>query len=303
MVKRIRLYLSIMFPVAPMLVFCAIQFLAVYLWAATALDPGPVRLGAAVVVGWFSLFLFLLFLRVSDEIKDQDSDPHFFPSRPLPSGKVRPADLWVLWSVCLGLLLALNAFLPVLWIPFALVLGYLLLMFRYFFMRQPISNNILLANLTHNPSGFLLHLYTACVAASVYQQDIWQASVLLTALTFWPLSILWEVSRKIRSPDEETDYQTYSMVLGPRKAAGLAVALLAIFGALVSWGALVRETHWLFVGLFGAASLALLLVYGRFVRWPDQGGLHLKTLTEIYIALVLVAVVIERLLTHGARFV
>jgi len=43
----------------------------------------------------------------------------------------------------------------------------------------------------------------------------------------------WEVVRKVRSPEEETAYTTYSKIFGPRPAILIALTLQIIFNGVV----------------------------------------------------------------------
>ena len=57
----------------------------------------PASAGTARAAG--AVFTLALVLRLMDELKDRDVDRELFPSRPVPSGRVRVSDI----VACLGL--------------------------------------------------------------------------------------------------------------------------------------------------------------------------------------------------------
>ena len=73
---------------------------------------------------------------------------------------------------------------------------------------------------THNPIVAVVFLHASAVFAA--EQDLglrqleWPASALLI-LMFWGALFSWEIARKIRAPEEENAYVTYSPPLGPHR--------------------------------------------------------------------------------------
>jgi hypothetical protein len=67
----------------------------------------------------------------------------------------------------------------------------------------------------------------------------------------------WEFVRKIRAPEQETAYTTYSKIMGPRAAILLALTIQGIFTATVF--AIFNElnTPYLLRTFFGAAQIVM----------------------------------------------
>jgi hypothetical protein len=105
----------------------------------------------------------------------------------------------------------------------------------------------------------------------------------------------WELVRKIRSPQQETAYTTYSKIMGPRLAAAVAIALQLIFISTVLL--IFRELHkplWL-VASFSLLQLLLLAPSVYFLlslRLPRP----LKPMAEAQILLVVGGLLVAAML-------
>jgi 4-hydroxybenzoate polyprenyltransferase len=211
-------------------------------WSLSASRSETPSLGIGSLAGTLTTFFFLLFLRVSDEIKDAETDKRLFPDRLFPSGKILIQDLRCLWWTALAALAASVSFI---WPPSPWAIGliaYSLLMYKYFFFPKAISGNLLLALATHNPSMYILQL---CALGFISPRRPPRPYDFLVCLLFYLPSLLWELSRKVRAPSRETEYQTYSSIFGFKTAAAAAfipaglISLLAFIMApclgLSSW--------------------------------------------------------------------
>ncbi len=283
--KRMWLYLSTTYPPLITACYASISYLALAwsLLAARGINP---RLGWSAAAGILGTFLFLLFLRVSDEIKDVESDKTLFPDRLLPSGRVTLTDLRFLWWSTLTGLVGVQVFAPRINGYYLALLLYALLMFKYFFLPRLISGNLLLALLSHNPSLFLLQLCAfGWVGADpkLTQPFMVRGEDFLICLLFYLPSLLWELSRKVRPPSQETQYQTYSSLLGYRWAALLPMGTAAgMFALLLILGPRLAYSG----GALVAQALAFLLFAGtllRFILSPEARGPKLGTVGQAYV--------------------
>ena len=50
-------------------------------------------IGVQEIVGAYTVFAFLMWLRIADDLKDYETDMRLFPDRPLPSGRVTKKDI------------------------------------------------------------------------------------------------------------------------------------------------------------------------------------------------------------------
>jgi 4-hydroxybenzoate polyprenyltransferase len=172
--------------------------------------------------------LFLLLLRVMDEFKDFEIDSRLFRDRPLVTGIVKKRDLAMLGCLILAALVLLNIFMNrTIVAAFLVTLVYCLLMFKFFFWPK-IKTSLILALITHNPLAFLLQIYALSFVVS---DAVWRNHVpemLVMCGMFWLPWTAWEIGRKIRVPEDENEYETYSKNLGPRGASAIVLSLVAI---------------------------------------------------------------------------
>ena len=217
MLSRLRLYFAEMHPL-PRNIF--VGFLLCFeLYFLTLLTNGHdgFQVGAAEITVAFTLFAFLLNLRIADDFKDFQTDRELFPDRPLPSGRTRKSDLIAVLVAVDTIVVALNLVLVRNHLFFALLVAYGVLMSVWFFQRYRIQPSLVLAVVTHNPVQLVMNLYVISFAATKYQIPLigWNNALILFTLYF--PGLIWEIARKVRAPEDETDYVTYSKLFGLRR--------------------------------------------------------------------------------------
>lgn len=223
---RIWTYLREMFPVGPRLLVGAILFFEIYFILLLNEGVTEFQLGAGELVGAWSVFAFLLVLRLADDLKDVEVDLRLFSHRPLPSGRVRKTDLWVLLGIVVTVTTALNiAFMNNL--PFfAVLFGYGTAMSLWFFAKSKIQPNLFLALITHNPVMMVMNVYVISFGVIKYDLDPFTLTTFLLAWTMYFPGLIWEVARKIRAPRDENAYVTYSKLWGHETAVRFVLALI-----------------------------------------------------------------------------
>jgi 4-hydroxybenzoate polyprenyltransferase len=290
---RIRIYLLEMHPPrnwAASLIFFMSAWNGIALLCATP-NQETILPKIVAVVGALTIMLMLLLLRIMDELKDLETDKQHFPARPVPRGDVYPSDLRLLGLFITGILLILNLFFTRSAPVFLVVFGYACLMYKYFFLRALISQNILLALATHNPISYFLFFYVAALYRNNAHLHILPNQVILLGAVFIFCFMSWEIARKIRHPEDETAYQTYSMVLGT-KAALLIPVILCAAAVIVIF----RLYSDIFSDFSFIVMLLVLLFLGitffRFYR-RRPNFLSLKSTTEIFIITIQSVLVME----------
>jgi len=293
--KRIKLYLREQFPPLLQVPVALLSFSAGYL----ILFSQP-TITANSLLGALTVFSLLLTLRLSDELKDELADREYFPERALPRGAVDQDDLKALLSACLLVIITANAWLPAprLWVFFVLV-PYTLLMRHWFFLRKYIAGNLLLALATHNPIVPVITVYVYLLALQDGAKALSGLHFSLFIAAFWLPSLAWELGRKIRAPNAEDRYQTYSRILGTKLAclsvllaqAG-AIALLFILRVSLS----VPMGTFFFLGIAWSASA---LAQRRFLRTLPEGPAPLRSAVELFLLSWSVILVIATLWDRG----
>lgn len=296
--RRIGIYFRMMFPlhvngVAAVLMFCS--FTCMIQYAGT---------GRVVVYprAWFGLVSFLLCLllpRIFDELKDEGVDDALFPDRPLVTGAVRYADIKVLALVCFWIVIALNLGKGIATSGFMLYFGYLILSWQWWLFPKQVSESYWLLSITHQPLIPLLYgyIYTVYLYVSGDRAE-WGLFAGLCAIYTVPM-LAWEIARKVRAPEDEDQYLTYTRRWGTRKAPLVALAhLAATTVALVVWGLLFHLSPLFIAGVI-LLSLASSFAILRFVLNPVSRTNLVKPAVEGFIIISQIAILLEALHQGG----
>jgi 4-hydroxybenzoate polyprenyltransferase len=285
---RIADYLQEMF--SPLIVvpatlasFCAIWF------TLHALAGAPsIRFGWRALAAGVSVTLFSLLLRVYDELKDVETDLRLgragdprYKDRAIVTERVQVGDILALRNAVLVTLVAINAPLGTPWplIAFVGVLGLMWLSSRWFF-APVISRHLLLAFITHNPLAMTMSAYVIAVFVRDTGYGV-PAGAAPLVVGFWMLTAAWETSRKVRRPEDETDYQTYSKVLGWRVAGVVPLAFVAGSVILLHHVAVLAGlSRWLTVAM-GAGLAAMAAACLRFELAPSTASARLQPFAEL----------------------
>ena len=164
------------------------------------------------------MFSFLLWLRIADDFKDYELDCRLFAHRPLPSGRVHKKDLAVFVSVLIAITVLLNLLFMNNFGFFLFLYIYGTLMSLWFFSRKKIQKSLPLALVTHNPVQMIMNIYIISFTCLKYDLPLFTWVNFLAAWTLYFPALIWEISRKIRAPEDETEYVTYSKLFGYKKA-------------------------------------------------------------------------------------
>jgi len=181
------------------------------------------------------------------------------------------------------------------------VAGIVWLSYKWFFWRA-ISRHLLLAFATHNPLPLVLLGYVA----AVYAQDFGTAGLdgrsIALLVGLWLPWTAWETSRKIRIPADETEYQTYSKILGWRAAAlvpaACVMASLALLLPVLRTGGLGA----LPIALVASSCLLVVLACLRFRFRPNRERARLRPFVDAYGATVNFSIVAGLAAKYGVRF-
>ena len=228
MLKRLAIYCKEMYPVVPRLFVGFILYFEIYFLVVLTHGGIAMRIGAREIVGALTVFVFLLFLRVADDFKDLETDRILFPERPLPSGRVNKKDLIILVSVLAVPLGILNLMLIKNYVFFTILVAYGALMSVWFFKKYRMQKSLILAVATHNPVQVVLCYYVISSACLQYSIPFFTVNNLLIAFTLYFPGLIWEISRKTKAPQDETDYVTYSKLFGHKKPVYLILAVMFV---------------------------------------------------------------------------
>ncbi|MGC6768132.1 prenyltransferase [Enterococcus sp. LJL51] len=230
MLSRLNTYYKEMFPLIPRLFVGVIMFFEIYflLLLNYGVKVEQLAIGMGEIVGSLTIFIFLMILRIADDFKDYETDQRLFPHRALPSGRVYKQDLIKVAVVVIVIAVVSN----IIWMNnlpfFAFLFIYGTLMSLWFFQKSKIQPNLLLALVTHNPVQLVMNAYIISFTCYKYDLPLVSWTSFLVLLTLYFPALIWEISRKIRAPKDETEYVTYSRIFGYKKATRFVLILTAV---------------------------------------------------------------------------
>jgi len=228
MLKRLHIYFKEMYPIIPRLLLGFIVFGEIYFIMLLNYGITDFSLGIQEIVGGITVFGFLMFLRIADDFKDYETDKKLFPHRAFPSGKVHKKDLNIVVAIDLIILTILNAVFMNNFLFFLFLMLYGVLMSIWFFQKHKISKSLPLALVTHNPVQMVLNLYIISFCCIKYGLRPFTMVAFLVLMTLYFPALIWEVSRKIRAPKDETEYTTYSKLFGYKKSTIFVLILTLV---------------------------------------------------------------------------
>ena len=230
MLKRIYLYYHERFPLLLRLIVGIVIFGEIYFIILLNRGITNFNIGIQELIGSYTIFAFLLWLRVADDLKDYETDKRLFPDRPLPSGKTEIKDVVISCFIFEAIAVVLNYIFMPNFIFFIVLYVYGFLMSKWFFQRNKIQPSLPLALLTHNPVQMFMNLYVMSFTVIKYHLNFLSLTTIMAIFTLYFPALIWEVSRKIRNPKKEDDYTTYSKIFGYKKSTRfvLVVTILDI---------------------------------------------------------------------------
>lgn len=223
MLKRLNIYFKEMYPIIPRLLLGFMVFLEIYFIVLLNSGVTDFQLGIQEIICGFTVFSFLCWLRIADDFKDYETDCRLFSHRPLPSGRVTKKDLTIFVIILIAVTLVLNlVFMNN--FPFCLFLyTYGSLMAIWFFQKHKIQKSLPLALVTHNPVQMIMNIYIISFTVIKYDLKPFTLTNILAAFTLYFPALIWEITRKIRAPKDETEYVTYSKLFSYQKATDFAL--------------------------------------------------------------------------------
>ena len=261
MLKRLYVYFKERYPIfsrigVGIIIFCEIYFIILLNNGVTWETIAP-KLGIQEAIGAFTVFAFLMWLRVADDLKDYETDKKLFPERPLPSGRVKIKDVMVACTIVQAIAVALNLIFMNNRIFFVILYIYGYLMSKWFFQRSKIQPSLPLALVTHNPVQAIVNLYI--ISFTVIKYGIQPVSFIniMALFTLYFPALIWEISRKIRAPKDENAYTTYSKLFGYKKATKFVM-----FVTLID-----IVTNFILVWNLNKISIIILAVLASWMTW------------------------------------
>ncbi len=254
---RFKAYLDERFPLSSHLSMVVIYFLANQFLAQVLGAPGePLRIGWFTPVGMLFLLCSFFHLRVFDEHKDYALDVVNYPDRVLSRGDITLTHLKWLGggAIALEFLCATWSGWPAL-VAVSVTVGFSWVMLHEFFVARWLRAHFIVYSIAHM---LIMPLLTATIFSFTMRRPFWEAPWLFwayAAADFFAFAN-WEISRKIRMPEDEiAGVDSYSGHLGPFIAAYVSLVL-----RLLNTGLAWMVGHYLGLGPFYYIGLIVLFL-------------------------------------------
>ena len=179
------------------------------------------------LLGIFTTITLFLLLRIFDEFKDAKDDAAYRKELPVPRGLIK--ELKIVGIVVAVLQIGINAiFFPKMLILYFVVIAYLLLMGKEFFISAWLKRNQFFYVVSHM---FIIPLVD--VYASGLDWFLNNATAPIGLLFFFMVSymngVVLEVGRKIKAPEAEAEgVLSYTYMLGTARATYLWLVVLFV---------------------------------------------------------------------------
>lgn len=303
--KRLNAYVAERFPLPNHISMVIIYFLANQFLAQVLGNPGqPMRIGWFTLLGTIFLFCIFFHLRVFDEHKDYADDCRNYPDRILSRNLITLTHLKILGAIAIVLELLCSAISG--WSAIVAVVATIFfswVMLHEFFVRTWLRAHFIIYAISHM---LIMPIITATIFSFTMHRPFWEAPWL-----FWVYAVAdffafsnWEISRKIRLPEDEIEgVSSYSKEFG-MFTAGYVVLGLRVLNTILAWivGVYLHLGTFYYVGLI---VLFLITLFGllRFRFNPTR-----KTAKDLeaygggYIILFYFVLAAELFRTHGVTF-
>ena len=306
LVTRLRAYLAERFPLLGhgVLIFSfysSNQFLA----HALGQPSEPMRYDLNSLCGYLTILCFFLHLRVIDDHKDYAADCRHFPDRVLQRGVVTLNELKLLGGAAIVLEFIFAALCGSATVIAVLtVFLFSLLMLKEFFVADWLKQRFLVYASVHM---LIMPLLAMVVYSFATRQTLWEAPRWYWLYSFvgFFVAFNWEVSRKIRAPEEEIDgVDSYTRLFGTWGAAYLVLVIRVIDTGLVTLvGLHLRLSVWFYLMLVLLFMVCMVgFIQFRFQTSPATAH-RMEIYAGIYIFAFDMALAIELGRKYGIQFV
>ncbi|MEO6636975.1 MAG: hypothetical protein ABIN25_01790 [Ginsengibacter sp.] len=250
--KRFYIYQKERFPfLAHGLLVASFSFSAISYSRICRGVPGFVSTGTFFLGIFITITLFFL-VRIFDEFKDAEDDAQYRGELPVPRGLVSLTELKWLAILVVAMQLFVNIFFfPKMLGIYFIVIGYLLLMGKEFFVSHWLKKHQLWYVTSHM---FIIPLIDVYASGLDWKLEGFYppGGLLFFFAVSYMNGIVLEIGRKIRIPKNESEgVLTYSGMLGPNRAVLLWMLILLVTLGL-SIGA----------GMFAGYGLVTFMVLG-----------------------------------------
>lgn len=204
--------------------------------------------------------LFLL-VRIFDEFKDREDDARYRRQLPVPRGLVSLRELAWLGALTVLFQIVINAlFFPKMFLLYALVIAYLCLMGKEFFVGEWLKKHPFWYVVSHMLIIPLVDMYASGLDWLMAGAEAPKGLLFFFAVSFMN-GIVLEIGRKIRTPENE-EFNTYSTMMGAARATRLWLLIL-----FITLGFAITACYYAGYGAWGFAILSAIFIVCSIPGW------------------------------------
>jgi len=268
-------------------------------------NPGePMQYDLGSLMGSVTLLCLFFHLRVFDDHKDYTDDSRYYPKRVLQKGVVTLHELKIMG----GIAIATEFLLGALWSTASLMsvlftFCFSLLMFKECFAKDWLKRHFLIYAFTHM---LIMPLFAIVIFSFATRRFPWEAPGWFWLYSFvgFFVAFNWEVSRKIRAPEEEMDgVNSYTKSFGTYGAAYLVLLIRVIDTGLVALvGYHLRVSPWFYIALVTLFAVCMIGFFQYRFRTTPKTARRMETYAGMYIVAFDLTLAIELGWTYGIHF-
>ncbi|MFK7768586.1 MAG: UbiA family prenyltransferase [Mariniblastus sp.] len=306
---RIKAYLDERFPMVSHGVLILSYYSSNQFLAEVLTRPNDkLRYTIGSVLGAITLFCMFLHLRVFDEHKDYDDDLKHYPDRVLQSGVVTLMHLKILGAIAIGLeivfaLVWMPTGKPAALVAVMIAIGYSVLMLNEFFVRDWLKRHFLIYTISHM---LVMPIFAMVVYSFTTGEYPWEAPLWFWVYAFvgFFVTLNWEISRKIRAPEEEiAGVDSYTKILGTYGAAYAVLIVRIIDTLIVAWvGWHIGASQWFYCALVALFLICLVGFFQFRFNTNAKTAKRMETYAGLYIIAFDLILAVELIRSHGVQF-
>ena len=254
LLKRFFVYQNERFPfLAHGVLISAFSFSAISYSRICRGAPGFVDAKRFLVAIGTTVTLFFL-VRVFDEFKDKDDDAKYRKQLPVPRGLISLKELAIFGAIAAAFQITINLlFFPKMLLIYAVVIGYLCLMGKEFFIPEWLRKHQFWYVVSHMLIIPLVDIYASGMDWLMEGVPAPKGLYFFFVVSFMN-GVVLEIGRKIRTPETE-EFNTYSTMMGMKKATLLWILMLC-----VTYAASIAAALYAGYGVVGVGFLTTFLV-------------------------------------------
>jgi 4-hydroxybenzoate polyprenyltransferase len=302
---RVTAYLAERFPllVHGLLIFSfysSNQFLAHAL-----VEPGqPMRYDVYSLLGYVTILCFFLHLRIFDDHKDFEEDCKNYPNRVLQRGQITLAELKWICVLAIGLEFFFGYLAgPAAMMSVLVAFAYSVLMLKEFLVRDWLKRHFLVYVICHM---LIMPLLAMIVFSFTTERYLWDAPGWFWVYSFvgFFVALNWEVSRKIRAPEDEIEgVDSYTKQFGTYGAGYLVLLIRMVDTGLVALvGLHLGLSVWFYVWLLVLFLVCMIGFFQYRFSTTRATARRMEIYAGLYVVVFDLALAVELGRTYGIVF-